>query len=89
MVAVRYFLGSNHLSRETTAFIPQTSHLPAYSLTWLHGVFRLKGLSLNVPQVLGCGEGEALVGQPHVLLSDGQSTVHTLTGNLKVIHGYL
>lgn len=61
----------------------------SFRLTWLQLIFRFEGLPLDVTQVLGGRAGEALVGQPHVLLSDGQGTVQTLTGQLKVIHGHL
>lgn len=60
-----------------------------YPLTWLQLIVRLEGFTLDITQVLGGRAWEALEGQFHVLLSDGQGTVQTLTGQLKVIQGHL
>lgn len=57
--------------------------------TWLQLIFRSEGFSLNMTQELGGRLWETLVGQPHVLLPDGQGTEKTLTRHLKVIHGHL
>ena len=58
-------------------------------LTWQHLVLRFEALALDFTQVLGGRAWEALIGQPHVLLPDGQGAVQTLTGQLKVVHGHL
>lgn len=58
-------------------------------LTWLDLVFGFESLPLDVTQVLGSRAREALVGQTHVLLPDGQGAVQTLAGQLEVIHGHL
>lgn len=58
-------------------------------LTWLDLVFGFESLPLNVTQVLGSRAWEALVGQMHVPLPDGQGSVQTLAGQLEVIHGHL
>lgn len=58
-------------------------------LTWLDLVFSFEGFSLDVTQVLGGRAREALVGQPHVLLPDGQGAVQTPAGQLEVVHGHL
>lgn len=57
--------------------------------TWLHLILGLEGLSLDLTHEHGGSTWEALVCQPHVLLPDGQGTVHAFTGHLKVIHGHL
>lgn len=64
---------------------PQCSPL----LTWLDLVFSFEGISLDVTQILGGRAWEALVGQPHVLLPDGQGAVQTPAGQLEVVHGHL
>lgn len=58
-------------------------------ITREHLIFRFPLVSFNLAQELRWSVGESLVTQPHVLLSDGQGTVQTLTGQLKVIHGHL
>lgn len=64
-------------------------HLFKFQLTWMHLILRFVILCLNVAQVLGDCPWEALIGQPHVLLPDGQGTIQTFAGQLKVIHGHL
>lgn len=66
-------------------WIPRSSPL----LTWLDLIFNFEGIPLDVTQVLGGRAWEALEGQPHVLLPDGQGAVQTPAGQLKVVHGHL
>lgn len=61
----------------------------SYLLTWLHLIVNLEGFTLNITQVLGGRAWEALESQFHVLLPDGQGTVQTFAGQLKVIQGHL
>lgn len=58
-------------------------------LTRLDLIFSFEVFSLDVTQVLGGRAREALVGQPHVLLPDGQGAVQTPAGQLEVVHGHL
>lgn len=57
--------------------------------TRLQLIFRFEALSFNVTQVVGGRLWETLVGQPHVLLPDGQGTENTPARHLKVVHGHL